>query len=77
MAHNVYLDNEEFSNRLHDKIMTCTPSTLTRYLLDFAYEEISEEFNNEIITEWESEQNAKQYRYALPGDPDDDEEAYA
>ena len=49
------ITNEEFDNRLIEKLEKITGAQL---LMDIpsCYEEIAEVFNNEILTEWESEQ---------------------
>lgn len=50
------LATEEFNERLVAKLRACPKGTLIRYLIDFAYEDVCDEFTNEILDEWEAEQ---------------------
>jgi len=49
------ISSDEFDTRLRDKLLACTPATLARWLLDYAYDEMVEEFNNDILSDIEAE----------------------
>ena len=50
------LSNEEFDARLQDAIHNMDIEWCVSMLLRYAYEEMSEEFNNEILSNWEDDQ---------------------
>lgn len=53
---NEYDEKEDFDNRLLNKLRRTSHEVLIRWLLDYAYEEMCEEFNNEILNEREAEE---------------------
>jgi hypothetical protein len=46
------MQSEEFSEALHEKLMAEDKGTLVSLLLEHAHEEVSEQYNNEILDEW-------------------------
>ena len=50
------ITDQEFYNRLEVKLEEEHKGTLINMLLEYAHEEVSEFYNNEILSDWEAEQ---------------------
>ncbi len=57
------ISTEEFDNMLLDKLEEMTKTELTSFICEHAYEEISELLNNEILSDWETEQTNDNEQY--------------
>ena len=50
------LSSEEYADRLRSKLENMEVEWLATALLHYAYDEMVEEFNNEILDDWRQEQ---------------------